>query len=211
MRASTLQLEGLAAERDERRLFGGVSICLNGGEALHVTGHNGAGKTTLLRILCGLTTPAAGRVVWCEQDIRDEREHYLADLFYLGHKNANKAELTCRENLAFALGLEGTACSEEDALSALREVGIGRMAELPVRFLSQGQQRRLAMARLLLTRARLWILDEPYAALDVQAIAWLDGVLQQHLQRQGLLVLTSHQAVNLQGRVRQLELKRQHV
>jgi heme exporter protein A len=211
MRASTLQLQDLAVERDERRLFGGISVSLNGGEALHVTGNNGAGKTTLLRILCGLTTPSVGSVLWCGQNIRDEREHYLAELFYLGHKNANKAELSCRENLIFAMGLEGTQCSDEDALGALREVGIGRMADLPVRFLSQGQQRRLAMARLLLTRAPLWILDEPYTALDVQGIAWLDRVLEQHLQRQGILVLTSHQVLSMQGRLRQLELKRQHV
>jgi len=204
-----LSIEALSAEREERLLFSDLSVTLSAGEGLHVVGKNGAGKTTLLRIICGLTSPAAGQVKWNDKNVRAYREDYCADLLYLGHKNANKTELNCRENLRLTLGFEEV--SEEALSDALYEVGLGMLTHLPARFLSQGQQRRLSMARLLLTRAKLWVLDEPYTALDVRGIEWLDQLLERHLENQGLLVLTSHQALTMSRPMRELNLGAPHV
>ena len=202
-----LEVEELAAEREERLLFSGLSVKLSAGEGLHVVGKNGAGKTTLLRILCGLASPAAGKIRWRDQDVSEFREEYCSDLLYLGHKNANKTELNCRENLKLALGVQ--TVSDEAINEALHEAGLGLLSHLPARFLSQGQQRRLSLARLLLTKARLWVLDEPYVALDYKAIEWLDSHLERHLKNQGLLVLTSHQALTMSATIRMLNLGEQ--
>lgn len=203
-----LTIEDLSAEREERLLFSDLSVTLSAGEGLHVVGKNGAGKTTLLRIICGLTSPAAGQIKWNNQDTKGYREDYCSDLVYLGHKNANKTELNCRENLRLTLGFDEV--SEEALSDALYEVGLGMLSHLPARFLSQGQQRRLSLARLLLTKAKLWVLDEPYTALDVKAIGWLDGLLERHLENQGLLVLTSHQALTMSSSIRELNLGGSH-
>lgn len=199
-----LKIKELAAEREERLLFSGLTVNLSSGEGLHVVGKNGTGKTTLLRILCGLTSPAAGEITWKGQDTRAFREEFCSDLLYLGHKNANKTELNCRENLRLALGVNEV--SDEALGDALHEVGLGFSSHLPARFLSQGQQRRLSLARLILTKAKLWVLDEPYTALDYKAIEWLDSRLECHLKNQGLLVLTSHQALTMSSVIRELNL-----
>jgi len=203
-----LEVEGLAAEREERLLFSGLSVSVSAGECLHIVGENGAGKTTLLRIICGLTLQAAGKISWCGQDVSTFREEYCSDLLYLGHKNANKTELNCRENLRLALGVSSVS---DDAISdALHDAGLGLISHLPTRFLSQGQQRRLSLARLLLTKSKLWILDEPYVALDYKAIEWLDSHLEQHLKNQGMLILTSHQKLTMSSEIRVLNLGEQH-
>ena len=204
-----LTITSLAAEREERLLFSGLTVSLSAGEAMHVVGKNGCGKTTLLRIVCGLTAPAAGLISWNDEDVSRNREVFFSELLYLGHKNANKTELSCYENLRLTMGLEGK--SEQELSQALHGVGLGMMADQPARFLSQGQQRRLSMARLLLSNARLWILDEPYTALDYKAIDWLDKLLEKHLQSGGLLILTSHQALSLSATVKELDLGKQHV
>ncbi|VAW45986.1 ABC transporter involved in cytochrome c biogenesis, ATPase component CcmA [hydrothermal vent metagenome] len=203
-----LEIEGLAVEREERLLFSGLSVKLSAGEGLHIIGKNGAGKTTLLRVLCGLTSPVVGKIKWCDQDVSEFREAFCSELLYLGHKNANKTELNCRENLKLALGVQSV--SEQEVGDALHEAGLGMLSHLPTRFLSQGQQRRLSLARLLLTKAKLWILDEPYVALDYKAIEWLDSILERHLKNQGLLVLTSHQALTMSSTIRVLNLGEQH-
>ncbi len=203
-----LEIEGLAVEREERLLFSGLSVKLPAGEGLHIVGKNGAGKTTLLRTLCGLTSPAAGAIKWNEQNTTDFREEFCSDLLYLGHKNANKTELNCRENLRLALGVQSV--SDKEIGDALHEAGLGMLSHLPTRFLSQGQQRRLSLARLLLTDAALWVLDEPYVALDYKAIEWLDSILEHHLNNKGLLVLTSHQALTMTATIRVLNLGEQY-
>lgn len=203
-----LNIEGLAVEREERLLFSGLSVSLSAGEGLHIVGENGAGKTTLLRVLCGLTSQVAGNVSWCGQDVSVFREEYYSDLLYLGHKNANKTELNCRENLRLALGV--LSVSDEAISDALHDAGLGLISHLPTRFLSQGQQRRLSLARLLLTESKLWILDEPYVALDYKAIDWLNAHLERHLKRGGMLILTSHQALNLSSTIRVLNLGESH-
>lgn len=205
-----LSLQNLAAERDERILFSGLSLDLAQGECLYVVGANGTGKTTLLRILCGLTLPSAGQIEWQGQSIQRFRENYCRDLLYLGHRNANKAELSSYENLRLGLGIDGVKVTDEALADALADAGILRLAHLPARFLSQGQQRRLAMARLKLSSARIWVLDEPYTALDVKAIIWLDQKISHHLSQGGLVILTSHQALNLNVTVRQVNLEAYH-
>ena len=203
-----LEIEGLSVEREERFLFSGLSVKLSSGEALHIVGKNGAGKTTLLRAVCGLTSSAAGTIKWCDQDVTVFREEFCSNLLYLGHKNANKTELNCRENLKLALGVQSVL--DDEISDALHEAGLGLLSHLPARFLSQGQQRRLSLARLLLTKAKLWVLDEPYVALDYKAIEWLDFQLERHLKNQGMLMLTSHQALTLSSDVRVLNLGEQH-
>ncbi|GKT12744.1 MAG: heme exporter protein A [Thiomicrorhabdus sp.] len=204
-----LSIESLSAEREDRLLFSGVSATLSAGEGMHVIGRNGSGKTTLLRIICGLTAQASGHISWNGEDVCSHREAFLSDLLYLGHKNANKTELSCYENLRLTMGLE--MASEEVLSEALRNVGLGMMAHLPARFLSEGQQRRLSMARLLLSKAKLWVLDEPYTALDYKAIDWLDQLLEKHMENNGLLILTSHQTLTFSSPVQELDLGKQYV
>lgn len=196
--ARGLQLEALHCERGARVLFSGLSAALQPGQLLRVQGANGAGKTSLLRMICGLLPPTRGRVLWQGQGVVALREEFGRQLVYLGHAAALKAELSPLENLHAAAQLGGVAPEQAAMLAALRQAGLDRHERAPVRVLSQGQRRRAALARLLLAdRAPLWVLDEPFNALDVAATAWLIGVLEQHLARAGMVVLTSHQGVAL--------------
>jgi heme exporter protein A len=167
------------------------------GAWLHVTGENGAGKTSLLRMLCGLSPPAAGEICWEGRKIGELGEAYRAELVYLGHQTPVKGELSARENLEVASALRGVGVTREAAVGALREMGLGNSTDLPARFLSQGQKRRIGIASLRVNGARLWILDEPYAALDVAASNKLSALLAEHVERGGIAVLTSHQDVNI--------------
>ena len=202
-----LKARGLTVWRGDRRLFSGLDVTLDGGELLYVRGHNGSGKTTLLRMLCGLILPEQGSIRWAGEDIRALGEDYHRQLFYFGHLNAIKEELSGLENLRMAAALAGRPVTEDEAIEALDRMGLEGFEDLPAKVLSQGQKRRVALARLLLTQARLWILDEPFTALDVVAIEHLRDTLQAHLAAQGLIVLTTHQRVDFEpARVRQLEM-----
>lgn len=192
-----LQGAALAAVRGDRRLFAGLSFDLGAGELLYVNGPNGSGKTTLLRMVCGLVMPAEGRVLWRGEDIRSLGEAFRADLLYCGHQNALKDELNGLENLLISSRLAGRPLGEAEALSALERMGLAGLEELPAKVLSQGQKRRVSLARLLLTRARLWVLDEPFTALDSGAIELLQATIRMHLDRDGLVVLTTHQQVSI--------------
>lgn len=186
-----LETRGLACERGGQRLFSNLGFALQAGGLLRVRGANGSGKTTLLRALAGLTRPAEGTIHWRGNPIGDE---FRAEMLFLGHAPAIKDELTVIENLEFSAqlsGLDGAVCS-----SALDRLGIARLAELPARYLSQGQRKRAALARLALSAAvPLWLLDEPFAALDEGAIAAVSALCAAHLAAGGMLVLTSHQDV----------------
>ena len=196
-----LEAVDLAAVRGDRRLFTGLAFSLAAGELLYVHGPNGSGKTTLLRMICGLVLPEAGEVRWEGRSIRKLGENYRRELLYLGHAAALKDELTALENLRVAAALQGRPVSERQALEALDAMGLEGCEDLPVRVLSQGQKRRVALARLYLTPARLWILDEPFTALDKKAVAGLERTLADHLHGGGLVVLTTHQEVALTGAV----------
>lgn len=189
-----LEVVNLACTRGDRPLFRNLSFTLEPGQLLHVQGANGSGKTTLLRTLCGLSRPAAGEIRWNGRPISDDREAYVTGLCYIGHTNALHGDLTGSENLSFEAGLSGQVGAPRTALA---EAGLARVTDLPTKLLSQGQKRRTALARLLLDTRRLWVLDEPLTALDVHAAARLLDLFVRHLQRGGMIILTSHQEIAL--------------
>lgn len=192
-----LTASDLACVRGDRPLFSGISISLAGGEWLHVQGENGAGKTSLLRILAGLSPPAAGEVRWNDRPIRERAEDYRRQLIFLGHHGAVKEELSPWENLTFSAALDGLDLPDREVASALSRFGLAGREHLPVRFLSAGQKRRVLLARLAVRRAPLWILDEPFTALDVKAVHLLSNLIEAHLREGGMVILTSHQSLSL--------------
>lgn len=204
----TLQAHQLTCVRGERRLFRGVDFDIEAGDALRVVGANGSGKTSLLRILCGLTQPAEGEVRWHGRGIAALREDFCRNLIYLGHANGVKDDLLAWENIVVASTLSGNPVTQGDAIDALKQLGLGRAAGLPTRVLSQGQRKRVALARLQLsTSAPLWILDEPFTALDQNAVSQLCGTIDRHLARGGMVIYTTHQDVDLTARrARRLDL-----
>lgn len=201
-----LTATGLSCVRGERRLFAGLDLSVGAGEWLHVQGENGAGKTSLLRILAGLSPAAAGEIRWQGEPIRALAEDYRRDLLFLGHHGAVKEDLTPFENLKLSAQLDGTALDDAAALKALARFGLRGREDLPVRFLSAGQKRRVLLARLAVRQAALWILDEPFTALDVKAVDMLSGLIEEHVGGGGICVLTSHQSMPLpNGRVLKIE------
>jgi len=162
-----------------------------------VTGANGVGKTSLLRMVCGLAPIETGRILWNETPIQSQRDAFYQDLFYLGHANALQESMTVMENLRFRCALAGTALDSDAALAALGMFGLkGRQHQL-VKHLSQGLKRRVALSRLALSPARLWVLDEPFVAMDDAGVRLLADLVATHLGRDGLAVLTSHQQVDI--------------
>ena len=204
--AILLDVVNLACARGDRPLFRDLSFRLNPGELLHVRGANGSGKTTLLRTLCGLSQPAAGEIRWDGRPTREQAESYRRQLSYIGHGNAIHGDLTPVENLQFESCLGNS--DNVDAKPALELLGLRRVAALPTKLLSQGQKRRVALARLAVLKRTLWVLDEPFTALDTGAVDRLLAALAAHLDRGGLCLLTSHQQVAMADRpVRTLTLE----
>jgi heme exporter protein A len=202
-----LEVVNLQCTRGDRRLFSGIAFELRPGELLHLHGHNGSGKTTLMRALCGLVTPTDGEVRWKGEAIGRQRDEFNAELLYLGHKNGIKEDLTGVENLLVACRLMGLKVNEAQAWEVLERMGLRGHEDLPARVLSQGQQKRVALSRLLLSKARLWLLDEPFVGLDRAAVELLQAVIRDHVADGGLVVLTTHQEVALtSGRVKKLRL-----
>lgn len=186
-----LEAVDLECERGGRVLFRGLSFQLARGDSVRVTGANGSGKTSLLRILCGLLSPTRGEVRWDGAPIRSLREEYSKNLVYLGHAPAVKDELSAAENLAIACQLAGERADGVEA--ALGRFGLAPDGP-PVKRLSQGQRRRSALARLALSETRLlWLLDEPFSALDAEGIALLSELSAAHLARGGAVVFSTHQ------------------
>jgi heme exporter protein A len=192
-----LTATGLSCVRGERRLFSGLDLAVGPGEWLHVQGENGAGKTSLLRILSSLSPPAEGEIRWRGEPIGALAEDYRREMLFLGHHGAVKEELTPFENLMLAAQLDGAALDETAALKALARFGLRGREDLAVRFLSAGQKRRVLLARLAVRQATLWILDEPFTALDVKAVDMLSGLIVDHVTGGGIAILTSHQTIPL--------------
>lgn len=187
-----LEAADLRCERGGRVLFERLSFRLGAGEFLRVSGANGSGKTSLLRVLCGLLTPSRGCVRWKGEPVAALREEFARQLVYLGHAPAVKGDLTAEENLSIACTLAGVAASRDAVKSALARFALPH--DVPVRRLSQGQRRRAALARLALSGAvPLWLLDEPFAALDAEGIERLGALLSGHAEKGGAIVFTTHQ------------------
>ena len=198
-----LEARELLCERDERTLFSGLSFTLNAGEWVQITGSNGAGKTTLLRLLTGLCRPDAGEVLWQGQPLHQVRDSYHQNLLWIGHQPGIKTRLTALENLHFYHRDGDTA----QCLEALAQAGLAGFEDIPVNQLSAGQQRRVALARLWLTRATLWILDEPFTAIDVNGVDRLTQRMAQHTEHGGIVILTTHQPLNVaESKIRRISL-----
>lgn len=192
-----LEARGLSCVRGEKQLFSGLNLRLSAGACLHVRGENGVGKTSLLRLLTGLAKPDSGEVTWSNQNISKDSLSYHRDLLFLGHRDGLKEDLTAIENLQTYAVLDALPLTQEKALAALWRFGLRGREHLPVNCLSAGQKRRVLMARMLTREAPLWILDEPFNALDIKAVHELKNLISEHLLHGGLVVMTSHQEVNI--------------
>lgn len=193
-----LQVMDLAGSRGERQLFKGLNLSLQPGQVVWLRGRNGRGKTTLLRMLAGLASAAHGQIAVMGQTLAGAAPELRARLGYIAHANALKDDLTAAEALSFLASLSGHAAQPSDVLAALKQLGIASRAQAPVRTLSQGQRRRVALSRLALpAQPRVWLLDEPFDALDDRGIDVLNRLLADHASRGGAILLTSHQALSL--------------
>lgn len=202
-----LEVKNLQCIRGDRELFTDLSFRLESSQLMLLEGRNGSGKTTLLRALCGLYMPDKGEVLWGGASIKKQDEAFRRELLYLGHLNAIKADLSVLENLRFNTLLAGEVATEDELMAALDTIGLFAFEDYPTSQLSQGQKRRVALARLLLSKATLWILDEPFVALDVAAVELLQSILAKHVENGGMVILTTHQEVPLtSGKIKRLSL-----
>lgn len=192
--------------RSDRVLFEQLDFAIDAGQLWQIAGRNGAGKSSLLRILAGLTEPAEGELRYQGQPLSAHRDEFAANLCYIGHLSGVQPQLTALENLAFWRACYALKPADDWAL--LAQLGLAGLEDIPCQNLSAGQHRRVSLARLWLTSARLWILDEPFTALDVSAIAQLRQRLTEHCQQGGAIILTTHQALELESvPVQQLTLE----
>lgn len=191
----SLSLQHLACQRGERVLFRGLSQDFHNGDVVQIEGHNGIGKTSLLRILAGLAPPLEGEVRWDLEPIIKQREIYHQHLLYLGHLSGVKPELTAWENLQFYQRISQAEQGDEPLWAVLEKVGLLGREDLPATQLSAGQQRRIALARLWLSHSPLWILDEPFTAIDKKGVEILTALFDEHAEKGGIVLLTSHQDV----------------
>lgn len=189
--ADILTAENLQLWRGDRRLFEHLSLEVHPACMVHVQGANGAGKTSLLRILCGLAPPDEGQVRWRGQRVERVRSEFQGALAYLGHRDGLKHDLSALENLRFSCGMQ-RSIAEDTLRAALDHASIANAADLPVRFLSAGQRRRVAFARVTASAAALWLLDEPFANLDAEGTALVARTVLGHLEHSGLVVMTAH-------------------
>jgi heme exporter protein A len=192
-----LEAAKLECVRGDRKLFSDLSFSLSPGTLLQITGTNGSGKTSLLRIICGLAMPESGEVRWQGANIRSLGEEYSSSIVYLGHRNGIKEELSSVENLRISAGLAGFELGREEAKNALKQVGLAGRENLPARFLSEGQKRRSALARLVACSTRLWVLDEVLASLDDAAVQLVKSMIEGHLSKEGIAIVATHQELNL--------------
>ncbi|HEX5889687.1 MAG TPA: cytochrome c biogenesis heme-transporting ATPase CcmA [Pyrinomonadaceae bacterium] len=202
-----LEVSKLGCVRGDRRLFRGLDLSLSPGTFVQLTGPNGSGKTSLLRILCGLLAPAEGEIKWQGANIRALGEEYVTAVTYLGHRPGVKDELTALENLRISNALNGVEVSHDSAVDALQRMGLAGREHLPARYLSEGQRRRVALARLLVCNTRLWLLDEVMTSLDKGAVGLVRSLIENHVNSGGIAIVATHQELGLPpGVTRRLEL-----
>lgn len=190
-----LQLNQIACQRGDKLLLQGLNVAWQSGDFIQIEGYNGIGKTSLLRILAGLSRPLAGEVVWNGFAIQQNREEYHHNLLYLGHQAGIKPELTAWENLRFYQQTSQSQQGDEILWQSLEKVGLIGREDLPASQLSAGQQKRIALARLWISQAPLWILDEPFTAIDKTGVKLLTSLFEQHAEQGGIVILTSHQEI----------------
>ena len=199
-----LRGRGLAVVRGDRSLFAALDFALGPGELLRVEGPNGSGKTSLLRAVAGLIQPDDGELLWRGEPVRRQRQAYHAELAWMGHRPGFKGDLTPLENLRFETGLRG---SRGDTGAVLERLGLDRLCRLPFRLLSAGQQRRFALARMVLSGATLWLLDEPFTNLDAQGREQVQELVGEHLAAGGLALAASHQELAVEAPMQRIVLQ----
>jgi len=187
---SSLIADAITCVRGERELFADLEFKLESGEILQIKGHNGSGKTSLIRIIAGLVQAESGQALWNDEPIK-KSECFYSQMQYIGHQAGIKSDLTALENLNFARNLKGA--NSADFYQVLAALGLRGFEDLPCANLSAGQKRRVALARLFVSDCQLWILDEPFTALDVKGIKKLEHEFLQHLENNGIIILTTHQ------------------
>ena len=204
MTVPLLQAQDIAVFRGEHCLFSGLGFDINAGEVLQLHGDNGSGKTSLIKALCTLLPLEHGTISWRGVALPASRDQYFSEMTYAGHTEAIKGDLSARENLHFTAELRGTAATVDQVLA---RVGLESRADLPCRSLSAGQRRRVTLARLQMTGAALWILDEPLTSLDVHGRALVEGLIVEQTKSGGAVIFTTHQPLRLDGcEVKSLEL-----
>lgn len=191
-----LQVKQLYSERDDRVLFSDLCFQLNAGQLVQIAGPNGSGKTSLLRILAGLSSRYQGDVLWQGKSLQHHRHDYLQQLLYIGHGAGIKAVLSPLENLRWSCALRGMPPGDDRIMSALEKVGLLGFEEQPCHSLSAGQQRRVNLARLFCIPARLWILDEPFTAIDQRGVTEIEQWLAEFVKGGGAVLLTTHHSLH---------------
>ncbi len=205
---SILRAQQISCEKQDRILFQDIDLSIESGEIVLLKGENGAGKTSLLRILVGLSTPVTGEVSINNCDVFDDIHQASERLIYIGHKPGISALLTAIENLEFWCKTHAVAVAESDIVEVLAELGLAGLEDVPVKHLSAGQQRRVALAKLWLPHhSNIWVLDEPFTALDVHLVKDLERHIQDFVSKGGSVLMTSHQAVSIDHNVREFELE----
>ena len=202
-----LEATHLECVRGNRTIFRDVSFAVRAGDCFRLTGPNGSGKTSLLRMLCGLMTPARGTIRWQGSEIQTLGEEYMSAITYLGHRSGIKDELSALENLRVSSGLSGVELSRADAVAALERMGLAGRMNLPARFLSEGERRRAAISRLLVSPSSLWLLDEVMTSLDRFATESIQLLVEDHLAGGGMAIIATHQELRLsKGNTQRIEL-----
>jgi heme exporter protein A len=203
----TLEARGLECVRGRRRLFSNLSFSLGPGDCFELTGPNGSGKTSLLRMLCGLLPPTNGAILWHGEPITSLRGAYLSSVTYVGHRSAVKDELTTLENLRVSSALSGFELTGEQARDVLARLGLNAQEDVQARHLSEGQHRKLALARLVACRSSLWLLDEVLTSLDQAAAGAITSIIDDHVAGGGMALIATHHALKLATRrSRRIEL-----
>ena len=203
---SLLSAENLECTRDDRLLFNGLSFGLGSGEVLQIEGPNGSGKTSLLRILSGLRRADDGMVKWLDNEIQHAREDYYASMVYIGHLPCIKNDLTTLENIRVLLETRSQSVSSAKVEEALASVGLAGFEDVAGKALSSGQRRRVLLAFLLLAEARLWILDEPLTALDVNGVDLVESMILEHREQGGSVIFTTHHGMQLPCEMKSVDL-----